>query len=141
MVEFGDFKGKSMKEVRCWPQEALPLDPAPPALWTPGPPCSSHLQSFLHTGKGKNNFHLSAGLDRKKSCSGLTKNREARTDATSPTSGGTLPTPRPSLLSLPFPLLTSSFSRPLFLWMLLKMWAFPLACVQPACNNHSLDSC
>ncbi|XP_054881983.1 uncharacterized protein LOC129356423 [Poeciliopsis prolifica] len=29
------------------------------------------------------------------------------------------------------------FSRPLFLWMPLKMWSVPLVCVQPACSRPS----
>lgn len=32
------------------------------------------------------------------------------------------------------------FSRPLFLWMPLKMWRFPLACVHPSCGKHRLTA-
>ncbi len=30
--------------------------------------------------------------------------------------------------------------RPLFLWMPLKMWLFPLACVRPDCGKHRLTA-
>ncbi len=32
------------------------------------------------------------------------------------------------------------FCRPLFLWMPLKMWLFPLVCVRPACSKHRLTA-
>lgn len=32
------------------------------------------------------------------------------------------------------------FCRPLFLWMPLKMWLFPLVCVRPDCGRHRLTA-
>nr|XP_055076380.1 uncharacterized protein LOC129455637 [Misgurnus anguillicaudatus] len=32
------------------------------------------------------------------------------------------------------------FCRPLFLWMPLKMWRFPLVCVRPDCDKHKLTA-
>ncbi|KAK5612411.1 hypothetical protein CRENBAI_007037 [Crenichthys baileyi] len=104
VVEFRDLKGRSMKEVYenpLLPQEALPLTLLLQRCGLTAP-CSSHLQSFLHT--GRSNSHPSS-----------------RT-------GSGRPPASPDVF----------FCRPLFLWMLLKMWSIPLACVQPACNNHRL---
>ncbi len=49
--------------------------------------------------------------------------------------------PQPALIHTQPP--TSAdlfFCRPLFLWMPLKMWLFPLACVRPDCGKHRLTA-
>ncbi len=49
--------------------------------------------------------------------------------------------PQPSLIhSQPPASPTLFFCRPLFLWMPLKMWLFPLACVRPDCGKHRLTA-
>lgn len=49
--------------------------------------------------------------------------------------------PQPALIHTQPPASPDQFfRRPLFLWMPLKMWRFPLACVQPACGKHRLTA-
>ncbi|KAK5622099.1 hypothetical protein CRENBAI_010377 [Crenichthys baileyi] len=79
----------------------------------PAPPhlFTASLQSFLHT--ARSNSHPFS-----------------RTGSGRPPTIFTQPPSSPDVF----------FCRPLFLWMPLKMWLIPLACVQPACNNHRLTA-
>ncbi|MEQ2257442.1 hypothetical protein ILYODFUR_034884, partial [Ilyodon furcidens] len=111
-------------------------DPAPPALWTPGPvfqppaelPANwkDQLPSFQQDWIRKSLFRA----DKKTGKPELMPHPNFWLYSPQPPTIFTEPPSSPDVF----------FCRPLFLWMPLKMWLIPLACVQPACNNHRLTA-
>ncbi|KAK5612412.1 hypothetical protein CRENBAI_007038 [Crenichthys baileyi] len=111
-------------------------DPAPPALWTPSlvfqPPADlpahwkEQLPSFQQDWIRKSLFRADT--------------KTGKPELMPHPNFWWYPPQPPTIFTQPPASPDVFFCRPLFLWMPLKMWLIPLACLQPACNNHSLTA-